>query len=286
MLLERRALGPDVRPVLRTIAVPTLVLQRADNKFVPAEQAREVAALIPGTRYVELPGIDTYPFSGDDDAWIDEIEHFLTGRFRSHDVDRVLATVGFTDIVDSTGRAARLGDRRWSALLAEHDAVMPRELTRARGQEIKSTGDGFLAAFDGPAWAVRWAAAARDAVNALGVDVRAGVHTGECERENGDLAGIAVHIGARIGGLARPGEVLVSSTVKDLAIGLRAAISRPRHTQTQGRPEPLAALRARHPRAASTLATSEPPLPLAKRTISGRSGRRRPDFRNRRGKRA
>jgi class 3 adenylate cyclase len=114
---------------------------------------------------------------------------------------------------------ARLGDRRWSALLEEHDAVMRRELARARGREIKSTGDGFLATFDGPARAIRWAAAARDAVNALGVDVRAGVHTDECERKNGDLAGIAAHIGARIGALAEPGEVLVSSTVKDLVIG-------------------------------------------------------------------
>lgn len=218
-LLERRAVGPDVRPVLRTIAAPTLVLQRADDKFVPAEQAREVAALIPGASYVELPGTDTYPFSGDGDAWIDEIEHFLTGARRSHDVDRVLATVVFTDIVDSTSRAAQLGDRRWTALLEEHDAVMRRELARARGQEIKSTGDGFLAAFDGPARAVRCAAATLDAVKALGVDVRAGVHTGECERKNGDLAGIAVHIGARIGALAQPGEVLVSSTVKDLVIG-------------------------------------------------------------------
>jgi class 3 adenylate cyclase len=129
----------------------------------------------------------------------------------------VLATVVFTDIVDSTSRAAQLGDRRWTALLEEHNAVMRRELARAHG--IKSTGDGFLAAFDGPARAVRWAAAARDAVKRLGVDMRVGIHTGECERKNGDLAGIAVHIGARIGALAQPGEVLVSSTVKDLVIG-------------------------------------------------------------------
>lgn len=218
-LIERRHLGPEVRPILRTIRVPTLVLQRADDNFVPVEQAREVAALIPGARYVELPGTDTYPWSGDGDAWIDEIEHFLTGSRQSRDVDRVLATVVFIDIVDSTSRAAQLGDRRWTALLEEHNAVIRRELARARGREIKSTGDGFLAAFDGPARAVRWAATARGAVKGLGIDLRAGIHTGECERKNDDLAGIAVHIGARIGALAQPGEVLVSSTVKDLVIG-------------------------------------------------------------------
>jgi class 3 adenylate cyclase len=152
-------------------------------------------------------------------CWIDEIEHFLTGSRQSHDVDRVLATVVFTDIVDSTSRAAQLGDRRWTALLDEHNTVIRRELARTHGREIKSTGDGFLAAFDGPARAVRWAATARDAVNGLGVVLRVGIHTGECERKDGDLAGIAVHIGARIGALAEPGEVLVSSTVKDLVIG-------------------------------------------------------------------
>ena len=155
----------------------------------------------------------------DADDRIDDVEELPAPSWLSAEVDRVLATVAFTDIVNSTTRAVQLGDRRWTSVLERHDAVIRRELVRARGREIKNTGDGFFTAFDTPARAVRWAAAVRSAVSPLGIDVRAGVHAGECVPKNGDLAGIAVHIGARICSIADPGEVLVSSTVKELVIG-------------------------------------------------------------------
>jgi class 3 adenylate cyclase len=207
----------DLRAVLPTIRVPTLVMHTTDNTYIPVELGREVAELIPGARYVEYPGTDTYSWLVE--PWVDELEEFLTGR-RSDDVtDRVLATVMFTDIVGSTEAASRLGDGRWRQLLAAHNDVVRASLERWRGTEIKSTGDGFLATFDGPARAVHCASDIIDGVAPLGLDVRTGLHTGECELVGGDVAGMAVHIGARVMAQARAGEVLASSTVKDLVVG-------------------------------------------------------------------
>jgi class 3 adenylate cyclase/pimeloyl-ACP methyl ester carboxylesterase len=207
----------DLRAVLPTIRVPTLVMHTTENAYIPAELGREVAELIPGARYVEYPGIDTYGWLVE--PWIDELEEFLTGRRSDGDTDRVLATVMFTDIVGSTEAASRLGDSRWRQLLNAHNDVVRSALDRWRGTEIKSTGDGFLATFDGPARAVRCAREIIDGMAPLGLDVRTGLHTGECELVGGDVAGMAVHIGARVMSHAEPGEVLASSTVKDLVVG-------------------------------------------------------------------
>jgi class 3 adenylate cyclase len=208
----------DVTPILPTIRVPTLIVQRTEDPFVSVEQGRELAAHLPSARYVELPGRAAFPFLGDADAVLREIETFLTATHAPIDVDRVLRTL-FTDIVNSTARLAEMGDRRWRELL---DA--PRRCRASRGRAVpwhgrKSTGDGFLVAFDGPARAIRCAAAIVGSARSLGLDVRAGLHTGECEVRGEDLAGIAVHIGARIGALAGAGEVLATSTVRDLVAG-------------------------------------------------------------------
>ena len=178
-----------------------------------------MAQHIPGAKLVELPGADHVPWLADAEAVVDEVEEFLTGVRHGLEPDRVLATVLFTDIVGATERAARLGDRRWRDLLESHHALIRRELNRFRGREIDTAGDGFLATFDGPARAVRCARAISEEVRSLGIDVRAGLHTGECETMGEKLGGIAVHIGARVAGLAQAGEVLVSSTVKDLVAG-------------------------------------------------------------------
>ncbi len=207
----------DLRAVLPTIRVPTLVMHTTENAYIPVELGREVADLIPGARYVEYPGIDTYGWLVE--PWIDELEEFLTGRRSDGETDRVLATVMFTDIVGSTEAASRLGDSRWRQLLNAHNDVVRSALDRWRGTEIKSTGDGFLATFDGPARAVRCASEIIDGMGPLGLDVRTGLHTGECELVGGDVAGMAVHIGARVMAHAEPGEVLASSTVKDLVVG-------------------------------------------------------------------
>jgi class 3 adenylate cyclase len=209
----------DLREVLPAIRVPTLVLHRSDARLITLEQGREAAALIPGARFVEVPGTDAYGWPDLDSPANDEIEEFLTGRRRPRESERVLATVLFTDIVGSTDRAAELGDHAWRELLDRHDALVRQQLTRWRGREVKTVGDGFLATFDGPARAVRCAHTIVEDVRALGIEVRAGLHTGECEFTNGDIRGIAVHIGARVGALAERGEVLVSSTVKDLVVG-------------------------------------------------------------------
>ncbi len=209
----------DFRAILPSVRVPTLVMNRASDSISPPAAGREVAELIPGARFVELPGGDVWPFTDEVDAWVEEIEEFLTGERHAESSDRVLATLLFTDIVGSTERAARLDDRRWRELLDQHHALTRRELVRWNGVEIKTTGDGFLASFDGPARAVRCAAAITEAVRPLDIELRSGVHTGECDRHGKDLSGIAVHIGARIGALASPSEVLVSSTVKDLVVG-------------------------------------------------------------------
>jgi pimeloyl-ACP methyl ester carboxylesterase len=209
----------DVRAILPTIHVPTLVLHRHGDRVVNRGAGKELAAQIPGARFVELPGIDHLPWAGDSEAVLGEIEEFLTGARSVAEPDRVLATVMFTDIVGSTERAAALGDARWRELLVAHQATVRRELTRSRGHEVKTLGDGYLATFDGPARAIRcgWATAA--AVRSLDLEVRIGLHSGEVELMGEDVGGIAVHIAARVGALAAPGEVLVSSTVRDLVAG-------------------------------------------------------------------
>ena len=209
----------DVRHVLPAIQVPTLILHRTGDRVTLIEQARVMAQRISGAKLVELPGADHVPTVGDSDALVDEIEEFLTGVRHGPEPDRVLATVLFTDIVAATETAARVGDRRWRELLAQHHALVRRELGRFRGREIDTTGDGFLATFDGPARAIRCAGAITDEVPALGLEVRAGLHTGEVERLDDKVSGLAVHIGARVAAAAGPGEVLVSSTVKDLVAG-------------------------------------------------------------------
>ena len=209
----------DIRDVLPTIQVPTLVLHRTGDHDVNVAEGRYLASRIPGAKFVELEGADHWIAAGDTDAIADDIEEFLTGTRPMPEPDRVLATVLFTDIVGSTERAAELGDRRWRELISTHDAAVRRELERFRGREVDTAGDGFLAAFDGPARAVRCALSAGDAVRQLGVEIRAGIHTGECELDGPKIRGIAVHTGARIASLAGPGEVLVSQTVKDLVAG-------------------------------------------------------------------
>ncbi|OBK79299.1 adenylate/guanylate cyclase domain-containing protein [Mycobacterium sp. 1274761.0] len=213
------ALEMDVRALLPTVRVPTLVVQHSDHVLVPLAKGKYIADRIPDAKYVELPGRNFYYFVEPWRASFQEIAEFLTGHQAEVADDRVLATVLFTDIVNSTRRAATMGDRDWHALLDAHDAVVRAQLNRFRGREVNSTGDGFLATFDGPQRAIRCALAIRDAVQALGIEVRAGLHTGECEIRGDDIGGIAVHIGARVSALAGANEVLVSSTLRDLVIG-------------------------------------------------------------------
>ena len=209
----------DVRAVLPTIQVPTLVIHRRGDRVVNRRAGEALAAQIAGGRYVEVPGIDHLPWAGDSEAVLGEIEEFLTGVRSAPEPDRVLATVMFTDIVASTERATELGDARWRELLSAHHAAVRRELTRFRGREVKTLGDGYLATFDGPARAIRCGHALAQAARSLGLEVRVGLHSGEVEVMDGDVGGIAVHIAARVGALANGGEVLVSSTVKDLVAG-------------------------------------------------------------------
>ncbi len=211
--------GTDVRHVLPTLSVPTLVMHRRDDTFLMIEHSRYLAEHIPGARFVELEGSDNLFSEGDSEAILGEVEELLTGSRHAPEPDRVLATVLFTDIVDSTRHAAGMGDARWRALLERHERLTRAEVARHRGRTIKSTGDGVLATFDGPARAIRAARAVRDASTGLGVEVRAGLHAGECELVGDDVAGLAVHIGARVMALAGPGEVLTSSTVRDLVAG-------------------------------------------------------------------
>jgi class 3 adenylate cyclase len=209
----------DVRDVLGTIRVPTLVIHRRDAAGFTVEHGRYLAEHIPDARYVELPGSDNLIWAGDLDAIVAEIQAFVTGVRPAVEPRRVLATVLFTDIVGSTERAAALGDLRWEALLAEHNRLVRRQLERFGGHEIRVVGDGFLATFDGPARAVRCAVAIRHDIREIGLEIRAGIHVGEIEVLPDDIAGLAVHLGARVSSLAGPGEVLVSSTVKDLVVG-------------------------------------------------------------------
>jgi class 3 adenylate cyclase len=209
----------DLRPYLGKIRAPTLVLHRRDDTLVPATAGRRLAESIPGAQFVELSGRDNLSFTGDVDELIDEIEEFLTGDRARRDPTRVLATVLFTDIADSTRRAAELGDLRWRDLLTTHDGVVRRELTRHGGREVKTVGDGFLAQFELPGSAIRCAKAVRSALNDLGLDMRAGIHSGECELMGDDIGGLAVHIGARLCALADVNEILVSGTVRDIIAG-------------------------------------------------------------------
>jgi len=210
----------EIGAVLPAVRVPTLVIHRTGDQVVSVEGGRDVAARIPGARLAEFPGVDHlfYVGEGADDI-SDAIEEFLTGSRGAAVTDRILSTVLFTDIIGSTEKAARLGDQRWRHLLDDHHALIRRHLARFRGHEVKTTGDGFLATFDGPARGVRCACAIAEEIKSLGIDVRAGLHTGECEIIGDDVGGIAVHIGARVAALAGAGEVLVSSTVKDLVAG-------------------------------------------------------------------
>jgi class 3 adenylate cyclase len=209
----------DVRALLPTVRVPTLVVQHADDLWIPPALGTYLADHIPDAEYVEVPGRNMYHFVEPWRPSFQEIAEFLTGEQADVADDRVLSTVLFTDIVDSTRRAADMGDRDWHALLDAHDAIVRAQLNRFRGREVNTSGDGFLAMFDGPQRAIRCAMAIRDAVQTLGIEVRAGLHTGECEIRGDDIGGIAVHIGARVSALANANDVLVSSTLRDLVIG-------------------------------------------------------------------
>lgn len=209
----------DVRHALPAVSAPTLVLHRSDDALVPAAWGRSMAEQIADASYTELPGRDHLAAVGDPDSVLDEIEEFLTGTRPVHEPARMLSTVMFTDIVGSTERATELGDRRWGDLLEAHDGLVRRRLERFEGREVKTTGDGFLATFDGPARGIKCAREVVAGARELGIEVRAGLHTGECELKGDDVGGIAVHIGARVGALAGAGQVLVSGTVKDLVVG-------------------------------------------------------------------
>ncbi len=205
--------------MLPTLSVPTLVLHRRGDRVVNWRASKWMAQQIPGARRVELPGRDHFPWAGDGDAIVEEVRAFLTGTRVAPEPDRVLATVMFTDVVGSTERAVSLGDRRWTDLLDAHDAAVRRELVAFRGREVKTTGDGFLATFDGPARGICCARAIRSAATDLGLDVRVGLHTGEIELRGDDIGGLAVHISQRVSAAAQPAEIVVSGTVKDLVAG-------------------------------------------------------------------
>jgi class 3 adenylate cyclase len=217
--IDAMVLRADVRPVLPLVRVPTLVLHRRDNGIFRLGHGRYLAEHIPNATYVELDGADDLYWVGETDTMLDEIEEFLTGVRGGPGAERLLATVVFTDIVGSTARITALGGQRWRGLIDRHDTAVRRQLERFRGREIKTTGDGMLATFDGPARAVACACAIRDAAAQLGLEVRVGVHAGEIEVRGADIGGMAVHIAARVEAFAKPGEVLVSRTVVDLVVG-------------------------------------------------------------------
>jgi class 3 adenylate cyclase len=219
MALMRMNNEIDIRHVIPTIRVPTLVLHRVGDLRVNVEAGRYLGSNIPGAKYVEMPGSDHVPWVGDVDRLADEIEEFVTGSRADLEPDRVLATILFTDIVDSTKRAVEIGDRRWRAVLDQHNTIVRQEIARFRGREVKTLGDGFLVTFDGPARAVRCAMTITEAVRSLGIEVRSGVHTGEIEVQGDDIGGVGVHIAARIAALAKGGQVLSSRTVRDLVAG-------------------------------------------------------------------
>jgi class 3 adenylate cyclase len=228
----------DMRPILPAIRVPTLVLHRKDNQMSPLAAGQYLAEHIADAQLRVFPGTDSWFFTQDVDGLLDEVEEFITGARPVAVHDRVLATVLFTDVVGSTEHASRLGDAKWTRLLDEHDAVVRRELERHRGQRVNPTGDGILATFDGPARAIRCAKAIAESVKGLGLEIRAGLHTGEIELRGDDIGGIAVHIGQRVSTLAQPTEVLVSSTVKDLVIGSGIEFSDRGEYELKGVPGP------------------------------------------------
>jgi class 3 adenylate cyclase len=226
----------DIRGVVPSVRVPTLVLHRTDDVAVRVENGRYLAEHIEGAKYVELPGKVHIPWVGGGSDILAEIREFMTGVREPAEPDRMLATVLFTDIVGSTQRATELGDRRWRELLDAHHAAVRRQLDRFRGREVDTAGDGFLATFDGPARAIRCAQASVDAVRNVGLDIRCGIHTGECEVMGDSLAGVAVHIGARVAAKAEPGEILVSGTVHDLVAGSGLAFAERGSEQLKGVP--------------------------------------------------
>jgi class 3 adenylate cyclase len=229
------ALGSvDIRRLLGSMRVPTLLLHRTGDRFVDVHTSRYMARRIPGARLVELSGDDHLPFFGDQDAVVALTQEFLTGALPVADPDRMLATLLFTDIVDSTKLATELGDRRWHRLLEQHNQMVRKHLDRFRGREIKTTGDGFLATFDGPARAIRAAHAIRTELAEHGLQIRAGLHTGAIELVGDDIGGIAVHIAARVMAQAGAGEIVCSRTVKDLVAGAGFRLRRPRHPPPQG----------------------------------------------------
>lgn len=237
MELSMRAnVSIDIRRLLPSVRVPTLVVHRKDDQLLPVDHGRYLGEHIPGAKYVELEGGDHWPWFGDTGAVVEEVEEFLTGMRHVAPSERVLATVMFTDIVGSTERLAEMGDTAWRHVLDQHDAVAGRQVERFRGRKVKHTGDGVLATFDGPARAVQCARAIRDATRAIGLEVRAGLHVGECERRGDDIGGLAVHIAARVAEGAGPGEILVSSTVKDLVAGSGIAFEERGARQLRGVP--------------------------------------------------
>jgi pimeloyl-ACP methyl ester carboxylesterase len=227
----------DIRAVLPTIRVPTLVIHRTGDLDSKVEEGRWIASQIPGAKLVELPGDDHLPWVGDQDSVLDEIERFLTGRLAPAEPDRVLATILVTDIVGSTERAAELGDRAWKELLERHHSIVREQLRAFRGEEVDTAGDGFLATFDGPGRAIRAAVAIRDGLLENGIQVRCGLHTGECERIGGKLGGIAVHVAARVAETAGPGEIRVSGTVRALVAGAGIEFSDRGAVSLKGVPE-------------------------------------------------
>jgi class 3 adenylate cyclase len=239
----------DLRWILPTIRLPTLVLHRTGNRYVRLGNGSYLAEHIEGARFVELAGGDHIFHAGDIEAMVAPVQEFLTGSRESLEPERVLATVMFTDIVGATALAERLGDGAWRELLQRHHTVVRRELVRFRGAEVDNAGDGFFASFEGPARGVRCAMAIRDALQPLGLEIRAGLHTGECERSGGKLTGIAVHIGARVAGLAAAGEVLVTRTVKDLVGGSGLVFDDLGEHELKGVSEPWQLYRASEPEA-------------------------------------
>jgi len=235
--MARLVFAVDVRNVLSTIHVPTLIIHRKDFRFFPVELGRYLGEHIANAKYVELPGADGFIYLGDTDAVLSEVEEFVTGARHSPEADRILATILLTDMVGSTDRAARLGDQRWRAVLDTHDDIVRDQLRQFRGRLHRATGDGVLATFDGPARGIRCAQSLRDALREAGIDIRSGLHAGEIELRGDEIGGIAVHIAARIEAVAESGEILCSSTVKELVTGSDLAfVDRGRH-QLKGVPQ-------------------------------------------------
>jgi class 3 adenylate cyclase len=236
--IERINHDLDIRSLLPAISVPTLVLNRTGDVIELVDAGKHLASEIAGARFVELPSSDHHIWAGDQEAILVEIQKFLSDvQGEEADLDRVLATVLFTDTVDSTSQAATMGDRRWRIVRERHDQIVRAQLARYRGREIKTMGDGFLATFDGPARGVRCARAIVEALQEQGIEIRAGLHTREVELDGSDVAGIAVAIGARLGALARPSEILVSQTVKDLVAGSGLAFEDAGEHELKGVPD-------------------------------------------------